>query len=1125
MINQHKPKYLRYCILMVASLLVIGWFFTSSMQAWQGEISANPVEEFWDSSIIPPSLVAGNVGYVPHIMLDGKADARFLFMHRWNYLGTPGIYHDHTIGVFYDSKREQWAVFNQDLAPIPEGFAFNRLLPAESDVSFIHRHPSSVPASDESVLSHPTLDANPDAIVQITAVWNPPGSVGVYNDRVAGVGYDASRKRWLIMNDAQKNLTMPTDAAFTVFVAPDNGRGFVHTTTSDNTFDNFTYLNLAALDANPAAVLMVTPRWSYPHTPGSNNNLRRIGVWYDTETKRWAIYNEDHATMPVGATFNVYYAATPSPTPVAVFPPSPSPEPTASATVTPIAGCTPAPAVTGTQFVDGCGAAIMNEQVWVSCYGDGPANALQSQHVVTTDSLGQPTTPLPSPCTHITALRTRHTQPAHSTEHGPAWRLYDASWRTGSGTPIHDATLNTIARPTAGRIVIRQDWPLVLFNIVASLEWQPSPSGTEIDQLRNGLRAASLYLADLTDDYMAIGPLTIYTNGEQWDSADLRIQAANDLRPSAFVGGIVSDTIVYESRLVSPTLLFDPTYKPAAIFLGRAWDGQNAAAGRWDSAAGYRTLIHEWAHYALFLYDEYQDNVGATIYCTYNRLATPVPSATPGAASAMAYHYHASELWHPGQTQDPHPSRKTQVCDETDQAHVHGRSDWETLERWFAIQALDDRFHLPKPGFLPDPDLHTLTATRNVALDFFARLPGDRWMIYLPLTSRSVTTPTPTPAPAPADRLVVNLPHELEFTRTLASQVYLIKDNPVDPLPARVLYQGEVLSPAIRALNQMGQTTLLGLESSDAPGDSLRVDVDRYFSLERSDLNGTRFAHAGLLHLASAPVVSATLDSWLTSLDLVYHIRPSSPDRIVDVEVVLTSTSTISPPIAFLCVPDPTIGCTYAQQPMTVIPGSDSEKSSEQRWQAILSKRAEDRELPLYGVVGIYAPETGTLLRWMRDAGGVGPGHMVGGAPLREGLVMVDYLGLNMISQCNRVMVMPATDVAALTSALPFTRTTLAAQPLDIDILLGPNCDNHQAFTDATIPNQITPLRLTLFYNQESIERMGIDENELTIIHFTRSVGGWKELFPVQRNRDLNWVATTLGVGETDGIFAVVWKE
>jgi hypothetical protein len=41
-----------------------------------------------------------------------------------------------------------------------------------------------------------------------------------------------------------------------------------------------------------------------PGGSGKYNN-HPIGVWYDRDRSKWAIFNQDRAAMPVGADFNV----------------------------------------------------------------------------------------------------------------------------------------------------------------------------------------------------------------------------------------------------------------------------------------------------------------------------------------------------------------------------------------------------------------------------------------------------------------------------------------------------------------------------------------------------------------------------------------------------------------------------------------------------------------------------------------------------------------------------------------------------------------------------------------------------------------------------------------------------
>ena len=79
---------------------------------------------------------------------------------------------------------------------------------------------------------------------------------------------------------------------------------FIHHATPENISANSTYLDTPLTDGNPNAVLMVTHNWNPGGSSGKYND-HPIGVWYDPDRGKWAIFNQDLAAMAVGADFNV----------------------------------------------------------------------------------------------------------------------------------------------------------------------------------------------------------------------------------------------------------------------------------------------------------------------------------------------------------------------------------------------------------------------------------------------------------------------------------------------------------------------------------------------------------------------------------------------------------------------------------------------------------------------------------------------------------------------------------------------------------------------------------------------------------------------------------------------------
>jgi hypothetical protein len=79
---------------------------------------------------------------------------------------------------------------------------------------------------------------------------------------------------------------------------------FIHRATSENISANSTYLDNPLTNDNPNVMLYVTPNWNPEGSAGTYND-HSIGVWYDSERQRWAIFNQDREPMPDGAAFNV----------------------------------------------------------------------------------------------------------------------------------------------------------------------------------------------------------------------------------------------------------------------------------------------------------------------------------------------------------------------------------------------------------------------------------------------------------------------------------------------------------------------------------------------------------------------------------------------------------------------------------------------------------------------------------------------------------------------------------------------------------------------------------------------------------------------------------------------------
>jgi hypothetical protein len=83
------------------------------------------------------------------------------------------------------------------------------------------------------------------------------------------------------------------------------GIRFLHVSTADNVVGNSTYIDHPLTNSHPNAILIVTKNANAGGSYSGTINEHLIGVWYDTSEQKWAIFNQDGVSMPVGSDYNV----------------------------------------------------------------------------------------------------------------------------------------------------------------------------------------------------------------------------------------------------------------------------------------------------------------------------------------------------------------------------------------------------------------------------------------------------------------------------------------------------------------------------------------------------------------------------------------------------------------------------------------------------------------------------------------------------------------------------------------------------------------------------------------------------------------------------------------------------
>jgi hypothetical protein len=79
---------------------------------------------------------------------------------------------------------------------------------------------------------------------------------------------------------------------------------FVHRATGENSRGDYTYLSDPSIDGDPDAVVLVWPTTDRGIV-GDGSYDHNVGVWYEPQARKWAIFNQDRAPVPDGTTFQV----------------------------------------------------------------------------------------------------------------------------------------------------------------------------------------------------------------------------------------------------------------------------------------------------------------------------------------------------------------------------------------------------------------------------------------------------------------------------------------------------------------------------------------------------------------------------------------------------------------------------------------------------------------------------------------------------------------------------------------------------------------------------------------------------------------------------------------------------
>ncbi|MDX1416632.1 MAG: FG-GAP-like repeat-containing protein, partial [Candidatus Promineifilaceae bacterium] len=248
----------------------------------------------------------------------------------------------------------------------------------------------------------------------------------------------------------------------------------------------------------------------------------------------------------------------------------------------------------------------------------------------------------------------------------------------------------TFEEPGEVTLQVFEENPLLLFDVDMVLEWDARNEPAFQVDLIDGVKRASELLYDVSDGQVALGQVRVFQAKEGWPFADVVVLANNSFRPLAPIGGVTQvplpETVITRTDTVTGTItgtkIISDAYVNNTIKMGTVWDpfGENSTDLGPD---WWQALAHEFAHYLLFLPDDYlgfkdEDSLGK-INCQGSFMTSTYDPAFS--------EFLTEEEW-------------KGACQQSLAERTTGRPDWETIKKFYSVLDIPDAA-LEGPGNLP----------------------------------------------------------------------------------------------------------------------------------------------------------------------------------------------------------------------------------------------------------------------------------------------------------------------------------------------------------------------------------------------------------------------------------------
>lgn len=209
------------------------WYSAGKWEIFREDHSNMAVGESFNVMVVPKvggavfthtaTTISLNSSYINSPLTNGKPSAPIQVTQAFNPGGssTAGVYNDHPVGMFYDTKKKKWAIFNGDGSAVPTKANFDVMVGTSRSgggTSALIKTTTGNQNGDDVHYSNTNTDGNPNAVVFETLNWNPNTRKGTYDGSPTGVFYSTNSS---VQGVFDEDLSaMPLKASFNLLIFP-----------------------------------------------------------------------------------------------------------------------------------------------------------------------------------------------------------------------------------------------------------------------------------------------------------------------------------------------------------------------------------------------------------------------------------------------------------------------------------------------------------------------------------------------------------------------------------------------------------------------------------------------------------------------------------------------------------------------------------------------------------------------------------------------------------------------------------------------------------------------------------------------------------------------------------------